>query len=116
MRSTIGLSRREVSVPTAEFISICRALSAAGPAFAKKAVLLHFEPRALKIEGDMGGGIVETDGDFEMKANVYCGKLAKAASLHRKHPGSATRLRIVLDPELGEISFPLAGVKAKFAR
>lgn len=54
MRSTIGLSRREVSVPTAEFISICRALSAAGPAFAKKAVLLHFEPRALKIEGDMG--------------------------------------------------------------
>ncbi len=110
------MSRQQVTIPATEFIGICRALSAAGPAFAKKTVLLHFRPRVLQIEGEMGGGVVETDGDFEMKANVYCGKLAKAASLHRKHPGSATRLRIVLDPELGEISFPLAGVKAKFAR
>jgi hypothetical protein len=96
------MSRQEITVPAAEFISACHALSAAGPGFARKTVVLHFRPKLLELEGEMGGGVVETDGDFELRAAVTCGKLAKAASLHRKYAGTAKGLRLVLDPELGE--------------
>jgi hypothetical protein len=107
------VSEQTLTLPAAEFIAICRALSAAGPSFANKTVFLRFKPATLEIEGDMGGGVVETDGDFYAQVRVSSGTLARAVSLHRKRAPQGVRLRCILT-ELGEIRLPLSGLKAKF--
>lgn len=108
------MTEQDVNLPAAEFIALCRGLSAAGPAFAKKIVSLRFRPAVLEIEGEMGAGVLETDGNFSSELRVSSGALAKAASLHRKRFPAGTRLHCVLDRDLGELRLPLAGLKVKF--
>ena len=63
-------------------------------------------------EGEMGGAVVRTTGDFRADWTVAYGILARVASL----PPSAKVdpwIKSTLDEELGEIRFPCGGLKAK---
>ena len=108
------MSSQELAVKADDFIAICRALKAAGAGQGKHKVKLHFKHDRLDIEGEMGGGSVQTTGDVDAIAWVSSGTLAQVASLHRQVSATQPWIKCVLDAELGEIRFPRGGLKAKF--
>jgi hypothetical protein len=109
------MSAQELTLEASEFIATCRALKAAS-AGSRRFVELRFEPSSLTIEGEMGGGVVRTTGDFRAHLKVPSGLLAKVASLHRTSAKTHPWIKCTLDNELGEIRFPLGGLKARFQR
>lgn len=109
------MSNQSLELDAKDFIATCRALKAAS-AGSHRYVELRFEPRSLTIEGEMGGGVLRTTGDFQAQVRVPYALLAKVASLHRAAAKINPWVKCTLDDELGEIRFPQGGLKAKFAQ